>query len=170
MEKILSCGCHKVSNNGLVYSRIKQFSAKGKQGIQTTLMNKWKKLKPVLTTKGYLQVGIHGRIFRVNRLVSLLFIKNHYKYPESQHINGCKTDNRAKNLKWGSAKDNAIDRAKHGNTLVGSRSPNAKLDERSVKEIRKKRGIYSLNYLAKEYQVSKRLILLVCQRKSWGHI
>lgn len=48
----------------------------------------------------------------------------------------------------------------------------AKLTEQAVKEIRKLRatGEWSLNELAREFKVSKRLVLFVVQRKSWAHV
>src|SRR3990167_1164116 len=169
-QRILSCGCHKVNINGDIFSRIKQFSQKGKIGIQTVLSKEWTKLNPTVTKSGYKQCIIHGRIIRVNRLIAFNFIPNHDGLPESQHKNDIKTDNRVSNLKWGTQQDNANDREKHGNTSRGIKNPNSKLNNILVKKIRNLRPSQSLNKLAKKFNVSKKLILLVCQRKIWKQV
>lgn len=169
-EKILPCGCHKVGSNGKAYSKIKQWSEKGKQGIQTSVGIRWHEIKGVKTVRGYLQVNIHGRIIRVNRLVALNFIPNPFVFPEVQHIDGNKTNNDIKNLKWGNQKHNAEDRKKHGNTVMGSKSLQAKLNEKKVLKIRSQLDKYSLNSLAKKFGVSKKLILLIKQKKIWKHV
>lgn len=166
--KVLPCGCHKVSSGGSVFSLIRQYSEKGHQGIITTVSKEWKVLGGVKTAKGYWQVAIHGRSIRVNRLVAQNFIVNPYAYPESQHINGNKDDNSVKNLKWGNQKHNAEDRERHGNTMKGSRNANAKLCSRDIVRILalRKDG-NSFQSIARKYNVSKKLILLICQRKIW---
>lgn len=170
MEKILDCQCHKVNKLGEVFSCLVQTSQKGKQGIQTIKTNEWKKMESTLTKSGYLQTVIHKKIWRVNRLIATIFIKNSINKPEVHHINGVRTDNRLENLRWGDQKQNAKDRFLHGNSVRGSKSPNSKLTEEKVKEIRQLRPTTTLQFLADKYNVSKKLILLVIQNKIWKHI
>lgn len=169
--KILTCGCHKVDTSGNVSSCLEQFSKKGIRGIQTQKTDFWKFLHPVKSRAGYLQVNIHGRIIRVNRLVAFNFLSNPSALPEVQHINDIKADNRVENLKWGTQKDNASDRNLHGHTCRGTKNKNAKLNENKVRQIRKLRqeGL-SLNKIAKKFNVSKKLILLINQNKIWVHV
>lgn len=141
------------------------------QGIQTRVAARWVRLKTTMNRHGYLQTMIHGQTKRVNRLVAANFIGNPLAYNEVHHINGHKTDNKVKNLRWGNAWLNAKDRRLHGNQIEGSKSPNAKLTESKVRVILEKRqqGI-SLNTLARENGVSKKLILLIAQGRIWKHV
>src|ERR1700677_427416 len=135
-EAILPCGCHKVDESGQVWTRQEQFSQKGLQGIQTRLTESWRKISGVLGKSGYLQVMLHGRIVRGNRLIASNFIPNPLSYPESHHKNGNRIDNRVDNLEWGHQNQNPDARKRHGRAVMGSVSPNAKLTEEKVKELK----------------------------------
>ena len=170
MQKILPCTCHKVTSDGNVWTKIIQFSEKGRRGIQTKIGTRWNKMSPTKTKSGYYQTILHGRVIRINRLIATNFIPNPLAYNEVHHINDIKTDNRLENLRWGNASMNAKDRRINGHQAEGSKSVNAKLDEKKVLSIRKERNNTSLQKLATRYDVSKKLILLVCQNKIWKHV
>lgn len=59
---------------------------------------------------GYLQVHLHKDGFTsfplVHRLVAQAFIPNPNGFPQVNHINGIKTDNRVENLEWVTASTN----------------------------------------------------------------
>lgn len=61
--------------------------------------------------KGYYRIRIYQneerRTCKVHRLVAEAFIPNPENRPEVNHINGNKTDNRAENLEWVTAHENA---------------------------------------------------------------
>ena len=58
------------------------------------------------TKTGYIQVSLNKRRFKVHRLVALAFIPNPDELPQINHKNEIKTDNRAENLEWCTAKYN----------------------------------------------------------------
>jgi hypothetical protein len=60
---------------------------------------------------GYMFVGLSDgkkrTTFSVHRLVALLFIDNPHNYPEVNHIDFDKTNNKIENLEWVSHSDNS---------------------------------------------------------------
>jgi hypothetical protein len=65
-------------------------------------------LKLHLGTSGYLQVMLGRKTvpLYVHRLVAKAFILNPNDYPQVDHINGEKTDNRVENLRWVTVSEN----------------------------------------------------------------
>lgn len=58
------------------------------------------------TRSGYIQVSMNKERRKVHRLVALAFIPNPQGLPQINHKNEIKTDNRAENLEWCTAKYN----------------------------------------------------------------
>ena len=75
-------------------------------------------LKATADTKGYqrLRVTLDRKklCFKVHRLVANAFIPNPENYPQVNHINGNKRDNRAVNLEWVRNIDNAHHAIRNG--------------------------------------------------------
>ena len=98
------------------------------------------------------------------------------------HIDHDCQNNNASNLEWVTASQN-LKHSFEGNRrdtsksiehlvrLKGEEFPNSKLTQQKANEIRAKYipHHYSLNTLAKEYKVSKKLILLTLQNKIWNY-
>lgn len=63
-----------------------------------------KKLTPFLGGEGYLEIALSvdgtRKYFLVHRVIAECFIPNPFNFPEINHINGKKTDNRISNLEW----------------------------------------------------------------------
>ena len=68
-------------------------------------------LKPGADRGGYLRVGLcdgeKRKTFKVHRLVCEAFHENPDNKPQVNHINEIKTDNRASNLEWATARENS---------------------------------------------------------------
>jgi len=76
-----------------------------------------------LTTRGYYQVCLYNnsktKTFLVHRLLAIHFIPNPHNYPEVDHINRIRTDNRLENLRWVSPSMNCNNKGEYKNNKSG---------------------------------------------------
>lgn len=78
----------------------------------------------------------------------------------ARHLDGDRKNNGAWNLCWGTHKENADDRDRHGRTPYGMDNTAAKLTDRQVAEIRAEYagGVLTQLEIAKQYGVSRSLV------------
>lgn len=138
--------------------------------------NKWKKVKPTLTNKGYLTYracnnGIRKHI-SIHRAVALTYVPNPNNLPQVNHIDGNKLNNNVNNLEWTTNQKNRNHAVKNGLHAKGEQIKNSKLTEQQVIEIRKKYipKKYTMSKLAKEYGVRETAIYRIINYKRWKHI
>lgn len=129
-------------------------------------------MKPHISAGGYFIVGVSGKQEHVHALVCSAF---HCPRPDglqTRHLNGCPRDNRASNLAWGTNKENAQDRARHGNDPFGERNGNSKLTEDIVRKIRKEYTESAPTYaaLGRKYGVGSTAIEKVVKRERWSFV
>lgn len=113
-------GLYEVSDLGRVRSVAhKLWNGKGYFVTQTKI------IKPRKKCWGYMSVALSkngkAKEFKVHRLVAEMFIPNPHKFPQINHKDECKTNNKVSNLEWCTAKYN---------TNYGSRNKRAGLNLR----------------------------------------
>ena len=100
-------GLYQVSSDGRVKSLERKFIDK----IGRERYVKERILKPVIDRYGYLLVSLYAggkqKNHTVHRLVCEAFHENPDNKPQVNHINEIKTDNRASNLEWATARENS---------------------------------------------------------------
>ena len=113
-----------------------QVSSMGR--VKSFKWNKERILKPSMDKDGYLLVtlcaGGKPKTLKVHRLVCEAFHENLENRPEVNHINEDKTDNRACNLEWSTAKENC----NHG-------TRNERMAKGIAKALSKQVGQYTLD-------------------------
>lgn len=170
-------GLYEVSDLGRV-RRLARFQLLGNRwGTLSSRFLPEQILQPVRSgNRGYLSVGLwkdgQSRLTRVNVLVCETF---HGPRPAGQpcalHTNGDQDDNRAPNLRWGSDKDNACDRERHGRTAKGERQHSARLTAPLVRTIRARAANGErIAPIAREFGVHPSSIHAAVKRETWKHV
>lgn len=165
-EKEIFGGVYKLRSDGKIFSKYQQNFTK--VGVTTSIGDSWKELKIFLTRKGYPVVTLNNKQYRLHRLLAENFIPNPAKYKYVLHKDDNKQNYSLDNLYWGTHQMNMDDRKQNNNNVIGSKNSQSKLTEREALEIFNKK--LSLNKLAKLYNVSKRCVLFIKQKKTWKHI
>lgn len=157
-------GYYEVSNMG----RVRSISRIIRQKDGTLYRLRGRVLRP--TPGGYLHVSLRKNnvttTFGVHILVLQAFEGPRPSWGKhSRHLDGNHYNNRASNLKWGTAKQNQEDRIRHGTDDNGPKSAKAKLTWDAVDDIRS--STKSLRELAIKYGVGSEAIRAVRCNISW---
>lgn len=128
-----------------------------------------RRVKPQPNGKGYLRVQIAGKMYFVHRLVAEKYIPNPNQFPQVNHIDGNKLNNRVSNLEWVSNDRNRKHAVEKGLQIHGEKCPWAKLSVEDVKFIREHPEIHR-DTLAKKFGVAQRTISDVVNRKTWKDV
>lgn len=150
-------GRYQVSDCGVVYRN---------DGIE---VGQW------MNDQGYMLVRFSNprKTMRVHRLVAEAFLENDLRLPFVNHIDCVRHNNNVKNLEWCTQWQNI----KHSDSLgrmkkdywKGKRSPNAKISEEAVNEIRREysAGGVSWQFLGKKFCISKRTVGRIVKNESY---
>jgi hypothetical protein len=135
-----------------------------------------RELKASPNSFGYyrVRVTVNGQrksVF-VAHLVALAFLPSRPETRcELRHLDGDKSHNQSANLKWGTAKDNADDRERHGHTAKGSRNGASKLAESDVLKIKCLLiQRVTKTSIAKRFGVSPTTIGQIARKEIWANV
>jgi hypothetical protein len=121
---------YKIYENGEVVSNLK---FNGKQFFTSNIS---KRLKPMVTKKGYLKVELKGKVYFIHRLVGLAFIPNPENKLQINHKDTNKLNNNMYNLEWSTNKENHKHKMENGLNITLSGKEHYRI---------KKVGIYDLS-------------------------
>ena len=145
-------------------------------GTTSVLTDEWVPIKSHQDKDGYLKVVFHNRDRQVNgaihRLLAQVFLLKPEGYEVVCHNDGDNQNNKLSNLRWATQKENIADKKKHGTQLFGSKSPNAKLVESEVGEIKSfyRNGHISQKKLGDKYGVSEHAIWSIVHGITWARV
>ena len=133
-------------------------------------------LKPATDKKGYLRFGLmkNSKLYtkKGHRLVAENYIPNPNNYPQVNHINGIKNDNRVENLEWCTNKQNAHHAIANGLFTFINVESQRKLTNEQAKEIRNNYvpNIMTRKMLSEIYNVSIWVIKDLLSYKTYKNI
>lgn len=160
-------GLYEVSNLGRVRSVARWVKCRDGKGLSEGIV-----LKPKRGRGGYAIVNLSNSKIStryIHRLVAEAFCPG--AGPEIRHLDGDLTNNNSDNLAWGTSKENAADRMRHGRVLIGENNHRAKLTDENVRTIRTLRGRgFSLSAIAKAISVGSSTVGRVVSGTAWGHV
>jgi hypothetical protein len=120
--------------------------------------------------RGYLNIRIKNKNFRVHRMVAKAFIVNSANKPQVNHIGGNKHNNNVDNLEWCTSLENIKHAFDTGLIDRSKCKKNSPLTADIVKEIRDiKRRIPDITntLLAKKFNVTQPCICKILSNKRW---
>lgn len=164
-------GAYQVSNMGQVRS-LERYVIGGRGGRQQRVPARV--LKQAQDSDGYFVVSLCGKpkkVAKVGRLVLLAFIGN--SELQCCHGDGDKQNNNLGNLRYGTAKENAEDRTKHGKQIgaIGEKNGVSKLTTENVAKIKDAlKGYLSCVKIAKEFGVCPETVRNIKTGKTWSHV
>lgn len=122
---------------------------------------------------GYIRVYVNGRLARLHRIIAETFVPNPNNYPEVNHKDGNKKNNRADNLEWCSRKQNMRHAVKAGLHVLksGELSIRAKLKQDDVNYIRSvytpRHPLFGQSALGRKFGVSSSCVYRIISGDNW---
>lgn len=167
--------CYQISSYGRIKSKDREISGKSRGGRSFVRYRKSQFIKPSFGRDTYLQVGLQddGRIKKISlhQLVARHFIINPNKLPCVNHLDSNPMNNHVNNLEWSDCIGNNLHARTKGNwNERGERNCASKLKIDQVLEIRANTDKKSIGKLSREYNVTRKCISNIINRKTWKHI
>lgn len=154
-----------VTANGRIFAKTRLVARK--DGTNAFILKgHW--LQGTVNRLGYRHTAMGRKTINWHKIVAQAFIPNTENKPHLNHLDSTPLHNCASNLEWCTPKENVQHSFTYGNAPHGADKPGAKLNWDKVNNIRQKLSEgRSLNQLAKEFNVSQKLILNIKQGKAW---
>lgn len=157
---------YRVGSDGSVWSLWERGTRPSRLGRE------WRKLIGGIDKYGYRKVILcktgKRKCVHVSNLILEVFVGKKPKEMECAHNNGNPRDDRLKNLRWDTHKNNIADKKKHNTNQEGEKHPRHKLSEIHVLEIREKyKQGQKIAQLATLYNITKSYAWAVANNKNW---
>jgi len=164
-------GFYEVSNLGNIKSITRDVNTKGSKKRRHT----GKPLKKILGSTGYLCAHLskfnQSRPMGIHRLVAHAFIGPQLTGYHTMHLDGDRTNNNIKNLRYGSPTCNAAFKVDDGTISRGIKRYNAKLSESKVKNIRElATQKIPYKHIAEKYNIGITTVCAVVKRQNWDWV
>lgn len=161
-------GCYSVSSNGSVRSEMRRVA----HPMGGTVELPTRILRQSRMGAGYLKVALcrdgAQRTRSVHQLVAEAFIGPRPSGMEVAHKDGCKTNNKAINLRYDTPSGNSADKASHGTLICGERVKNAKLTADQVRAMRASHG--KQREIAATFGVTQQTVSKIRSGQRWGQL
>lgn len=171
MKKIPKHSGYFADKDGNIYS-VRSRNGRG------VFRNKPRLLKPVKDSRtGYYSITLHDgkkpHYGAVHRLILETFVGECPPKMLACHNNGIPTDNRLKNLRWDTPKNNEADKIQHGTVSCGIKNGSSKLNEAQARVALRYCQMYgwgSQSEIARVFGVHSHTISCIARGKNWSHI
>jgi len=168
---------YSVTSDGRVFTHRRRFGlGQGRGGGVKIDWEFSRELNSFSGSGGYpyfsVRVGDSQRSIPLHMLLLDAFVGPRPINMECRHLDGDPQNNKLENLCYGTVKQNAEDRARHGRDRCGENHPRAKLTAAQVATIRGKHTQVqeSIAQLARDYGVGESTIRDIVKGRKWKHL
>lgn len=171
-RKIAGFPAYRVTPDGSIWTCWKRANTLG-NGHGYIMQETFKRMRLGKHKFGYHQVGLNignGKVCRrlVHALVLNAFVGPRPKGMQCRHLDGNPDNNHISNLVWGTARENQIDRRRHGTHKEGEYHPGAKRKAKVIlRIIAALRSGAKQTEVAKEFKVHQGYISNIYRGKIW---